>query len=115
MPDLKESPDLAWIPPDFKNDHQLWFYIWRTINFQWEKEWSKKTEDTPAWWLGMMAGRLFRFRELSGLEDGYCHGSLTTGSWAMFSEKGRRFQDNEFEIRKRTHASLARPDRFVEL
>lgn len=107
------SNDLNLDLPDFKDDPKLWFYIWQTVNFEWEKAWNIRTDEAPAWWVGRMAGKLFRFREISGLADGYFHGSMAAGSGQLLPQ-GRKFQDNEFEIRKRIHEMLSRKGRFSE-
>lgn len=99
--------------PDFKDDPKLWFYIWRTINFQWEKAWQERTDQTEAWWLGHMAGKLFRFREISGFADAYWHGSLTCGSTTLVPQ-GRKFSETEMKMREKIHARR-RETEFVDL
>lgn len=100
--------------PDFNEDPKLWFAIWRSVNWQWEKYWASRTEKTEAWWIGRMAGQIFRLREISGFADAYFHGSLTAGSGEL-SPKGRKFDETkEWEHRKRIHKMLGerKPEHF---
>jgi len=100
--------------PDFNEDPKLWFAIWRSVNWQWEKYWASRTEKTEAWWIGRMAGQIFRLREISGFADAYFHGSLTAGSGEL-SPKGRKFDETkEWKHRKRIHKMLGerKPEHF---
>lgn len=84
---------------EIETDSQFYYSVWRTINWSWEKAWTERSGDAPAWWIGRMAGLIFRFREIFGFADAYYHGSLTAGSGEL-SPRGRKFRDGEFEIRK---------------
>lgn len=87
--------------PDFRKDVGFWLYVWRSVNYSWERHWSERTEDTDAWWIGRHAGKMFRLRELSGFADSYFHGSLVTGSGKL-TPHGRKFSETELENRKET-------------
>ena len=85
--------------PDFSQDPILWFHIWRTINWSWEKEWDeiKRSENSDPAYVGNKAGEMFRFRELSGEERR--HGCLIAGSGEL-EKTGRKFQDHELAWRR---------------
>lgn len=85
--------------PDFRNDSNLWFSVWRSISYSWEKHWAQRSENAPAWWLGNHAGLMFRFREIGGFADSYFHGNLVAGSGKL-TPYGRKFSDEELEYRK---------------
>lgn len=68
------------IAPDFKDNEKFWLEIWRSVNFHWEKLWKERPEITDrfsAWWVGNHAGKLFRLREISGMD--YSHGEIMCG------------------------------------
>ena len=53
--------------PDFNEDPKLWFAIWRSVNWQWEKYWASRTEKPKLGGLVEWLAKSFGYVKFQGL------------------------------------------------